>query len=256
MKPILTVLAFALAVIATPAVALAQNNRPQPPAQSPSQPPAKSEDEYKKKIEELEKKVADLQNRVKELMHQNDELRKAAGTGGGGGSSKPADRPAASSAPLSSPQAMFDALVKDYDSRFAAMPKESQTEQNRLMEAVRGWTREQARSMRGPAEWNIEVIDTRNPPGARAVEVTMQVLDRGGKPIGGPETVPIQLRFAKDMAKGKKYTSKATASAKPEYNAKRPAKGPKDEPRFIGAYAEFGFDLEVAEVKELTDSKP
>lgn len=259
MKSLLTLLVLALALLASPASTLAQNNRPQAPGQLPAQPPSapasKTEEEYKKKIEDLEKKVSDLQNRVKELMHQNDELRKAAGTGGG--ASRPVERPApGASSPLTSPIAMFDALVKDYDAKFAAMPKESQTEVNRLMEAVRAWTREQTRSMRGPGEWTVEVIKANNITGARAAEVTVQVYDRVGNAIGGQDTIPIQMRFAKDMVQGKKYTIKATIAAKPQYNPKRTARGANDEPRFIGPYAEFGFELEIAEVKEFTDSKP
>ena len=204
------------------------------------------------KVKTLEEQVKQLSERLKALSQENDDLRKQLkDKGGGRPSSGPSGKPAEGSdqttGALASPGAIFEALVKDYNAKFASKPKDSKPEQAKLLAEVREWVRGQAKAIRGPVTWTIEVVDAQVQFGARTIDVTFVTLDARGKPTGPEFTAPFPSRFNKELVagKGKRFKLVGTAGAQPEVNAKRTEKGPDDEPLFIGPYAEFGFDVTV-----------
>lgn len=241
------------AVLMLSGVVLAQ------PAQQPAPAPAPAPaSDCEKKLEDAMRRLAALEERNRQLSKDNDELRRRVGEGG----SRPAPREttptggSSTSGALASPESMFDALASEYQVKFGSRGRDSRSEQNKLQADVRAWTREAARGMTGPVDWTIEVVENRATPGARAADVRFRVLgaskDGAASP---PATAPIPTRFAKDLAAGKTYRLRGTVTARPAFNANRTERGASDEPRFIGAYAEFGYELVVASLDEAAKPK-
>lgn len=213
------------------------------------------------RIKEAEEQLRQMENRLKDLARENDRLRKentdlkAGGGGSGGGKDSKPKQDAGPAQPLASPDALFQALVKNFEEKVASLPRETKPEQVKFAGAAKKWAADATREFRGPVEWLIQVVKVDGGPGAsaRPADVTFQVLDLTGKPVGEPVTQPIPGRFIKELSEdaGKKtYKLSGTFGAKPTHNPRRAEKGATDEPRFIGPFTEFGYDLAVQNIVE------
>lgn len=218
---------------------------------------AKENEELKAKIAKVEAERDGLAKRVTELRGEVDKLRKELAKvtrGGGGTGSAPSAGGAGGGAggdPMASPDALFAALKKEYDEKFGSMPRQSRPDLMRYQREVAVWTRAGQRDHRGAVEWTIRVVDP-----ARANEkpgvLAFVVVDPVSKaPISGEATVLLPSRWVKEIAtvgKDEVLNISATMSAKPIYNAQREEVGATDAPRFIGPFAEFGFDLAITKI--------
>lgn len=207
------------------------------------------------KVKSLEERVKQLEDRLREMAQQNDALRKRLGDtpGGGGGSSK-TPAPAPQNDPLTSPQTMFDALLKSYDDGPGKLPRDTKPEQAKYLAAVKDWARDSGKLARGQVSWVIRVvkIDSGMAGPTRPASVTFEVLDAAGKPAGFAATQPFPARHARLLAEGvgdKRFKLKGNAEARPRFSPQRAEKGTVEEPRFIGPFAEFEFDLAVSDVE-------
>lgn len=219
--------------------------------------PARGQDvPCEQRVKELEEKLRQSENRLKDLARENDRLRKQLNElGPGGKDTKPRkdDKPAD---PLSSPDALLKALTKDFEEKIASLPHESKPEQTRFIGAAKKWAMDASREFRGPVEWLVKIEKIEGGGGAaspKPADVTFQVLDAAGKPVGKPATQPVPGRFIKALSEGvgsKQFKLTGTFGAKPVHNPSRPEKGSTDDPPFIGPYTEFGCDLAVQNIVE------
>lgn len=203
------------------------------------------------RLRESQEKLRQSENRVKDLTREIERLRKEASENKSGKDTKPSHAPV-SSEPLSSPDALFEALSKDFADKVGAGPGETKVDQVKYVGAARKWTQDASRAFRGSVEWTIQVVKLDEGASmARPADVTFSVLDASGKSVGPPVTLSLPARFMKTLSEdvGKKtFKLTGTFGAKPIHNPQRTEKGAKDEPRFIGPYTEFGFDLSVQNI--------
>lgn len=217
------------------------------PALAQDQPPCEQ------RVRELEEKLRQAENRLKDAQRENDRLRKENAEGKSGKDTKPG-KDAAPAEPLASPDALFAALVKDFEAKVGAAPGSSKGDQVKYAGLAKKWTQDATREFRGPVEWSIQVNKIEGGgASAKPANVTFTILDPLGKPGGSPVTQPIPARFIKELSEGvgkKTFQLTGTFGAKPVHNAQRAEKGANDEPRFIGPFTEFGFDLSVQTIVE------
>lgn len=204
----------------------------------------------------LEKKVADLESqlemartRIAVLTDEVARLRKqvvesknrSATSPGAGGGTKADD-------PMASPDALFAHLQKTYAQTMGGMPLDTRAEEVRYRRAVGQWVRTMQRSIKGPAEWRIRVVNLSSDR-SRTPKLTFIVVDRAsGKDISAASSTVFPSRFARmirDNPTQELWRLKVRLSALPSLNAQRKEKGASDEPKFIGPYAEFGFEVAV-----------
>lgn len=202
----------------------------------------------------LAQRVRDLNNEITKLRAEVVKLQKSTGapapTGTPGatpGSTAP--MPVASGKdPFQSPDALFANLQSEYQEKFGAMPRDSRSDLLKYQREVASWARSAQRDRRGPIEWTISIVEP-NAANERPARLVFQVLDpASGQPISQPASVLVPSRWSRDVAgasAGDKWKLSATLSANPTFNAQREAAGTPDEPRFIGPFAEFGFDLAI-----------
>lgn len=208
------------------------------------------------RLKETEEQLRQSENRMKDLVRENERLRKeiAEAKPAGGKPTKPGKEHTPAE-PLTSPDALFDALARDFDSKVGSLPHETKPDQVKFAGAARKWTQDAMRDFRGPVEWSIQVVKVEGGgAAAKPAEVTFNILDPLGKPSGPPTTQVIPARFIKELSEGigqKTFKLAGTFGAKPVHNALRAEKGAKDEPRFIGPYTEFGYDLSVQNITEV-----
>lgn len=201
------------------------------------------------RVKALEEQLRQSDNRSSSLARENESLRQQLiqfQTG------KPDDTTSANDAalpdPLASPIALFDALVKDYNEKLGRMPRDSKPELAAYHAAVREWTRAASDNFRGPVEWEVQVekVDS----GVKGNAITFYVLDPTGKPIRKSFTKPISARLANEVPRNNgTMTLKGTVTARPNHDSGRAEEGNPESPLFIGPFAEFDFDLEVASLK-------
>ncbi|MBL8746172.1 MAG: hypothetical protein JNK58_07435 [Phycisphaerae bacterium] len=205
------------------------------------------------RVKELEEQLRQTENRLKDMVRENERLRKEnAEAKPGGKDTKPTRNPTPAE-PLSSPHSLFEALVKDFEAKVASLPNESKPDQVKFAGAAKRWAADATRDFRGPVEWTIQVVKVDPGASAKPTDVTFTILDKLGKPTGDPVTQVIPARFIKELSEGvgkKTFKLTGTFGAKPVHNAQRAEKGAKDEPRFIGPYTEFGYDLAVQNIVE------
>lgn len=209
-------------------------------------------------LEYLRLQIHQAEQRIKDLQFQNDEMLRRLPRDPQHGQTTPVGQmPLATQIePMSSPQTIMDTLVRDYNEKVGGLTRTTAPEQAKYRNRAQDWTRDAARTFRGPVDWTIQVIKVDATPGAsaRPTEVTFQVLDRDGKPLGGQVTQPIPARFIKMLMPDvtpKRFQLSGTATARPTFRADLEDKGVKDNTLFIGPYAEFGFDVMVADIKEI-----
>lgn len=132
------------------------------------------------------------------------------------------------------------------------MSRDSRTEQMRYQREVATWTRTVQRELRGPVDWTITLLEPRA-AADRPGRLVFQVIDPAtGKPISEPALALLPSRWTRDIAAasvGDKWKVTATFSATPSFNAQRENAASPDEPRLIGPYAEFGFDLAITKLE-------
>jgi hypothetical protein len=200
-------------------------------------------------LREAQEKLRQAENKIKDLQRELDRVRKEkAGGAGGSGGGTPAN--AAPADPLSSPAALYDALVDEYDKRLGSLPRESKPEIAKYHAAVKDWVKDAAKAHRGSIEWKIKVekLESGSKP-----SLTFVVLDFADKPTGPAVTQPLPAKLVKDFGKDwakTTYSILGTMGARPVHNPQRAEKGPSSTPMFIGPFAEFDFDLVIQEVYE------
>lgn len=197
------------------------------------------------------KRITDLEKQVAELQAKLAASPATPTTDGGSGAAPPAEQPMPVYAeipadPMAGPDSLFLALKADYETRFKDMSFDSDAERKRCIAEVGAWARQAPRALRGSFEWIIEVAQVV----AEREEATIEfrVIDpSSGNPcsdryytmkIPGRMAHPISL-----MRDRKLWVVKGMLAAKPGVNASRPDVGAFDTPRFIGPFAEFGFEV-------------
>lgn len=202
------------------------------------------------RVKELEEQLRQTENGRSDLARENESLRRMLADlqNGRDGTVVPLARDAVLADPLASPVALFDALVDDYRAKVGSLPRESKPDLAAYHAAVKEWTRDAADDFRGPVEWEIRIerIDS----GVKGNAITFYVLDPTGKPVGESFTKPISERIGREAPRpAEVMTLEGTVSANPRHNSNRAEKSESDSPRFIGAFAEFDFDLEITSLK-------
>jgi len=199
----------------------------------------------RKRITDLEKQVAELQARVAAPPA-------APSTDGGSGAAPPDEQPMPVYAeipadPMAGPDSLFLALKADYETRFKNMSFDSDADRKRYIAEVGAWARQAPRALRGSFDWLIEVVQ---PIVEEREEATIEfrVIDpSSGNPCSDRfYTMKIPGRMARPisvMRDRRLWVVKGTLAAKPGVNASRQDVGAFDTPRFIGPFAEFGFEV-------------
>lgn len=240
-------------VLASWAQAQPASQPPAPPAQT--SPSGTDADRLRRENEDLKRRVQDLEARIQALTEENDRLRAA--VGGPRDKSKDKDKskgkgPAtpAPAGPTSSPDGLFAALTEDYQKALSALPRSSPREQARYQSEVQQWIRQVPARFRGPVEWTILLTELKPPQRAGApTTIVFAVADPTGMAISELVSCPVPPRFFKAVQEAKlpgAWTLSGTINAKPTYNATRAEAGADPTaPRFVGPFAEFGFDLVV-----------
>lgn len=155
--------------------------------------------------------------------------------------------------PMAAPASLLAELQERYQAAFGAdAPSGAMTAAQR--KAIDEWCVEQGRTLRGPVEWRVRLSDLRE---VRRNErsVLMTVVDpASGLPIGDTLEVAVPRAFADRVArelgvergpeKAPMWTLVGTLTAAPKLNADRPTPGVFNHPAFVGAFVEFGFDLD------------
>lgn len=207
-------------------------------------------------LREVQERLRQSENAHKELVRELERLRKENESLRSAGSSQGPPRPAKTRAPLthgplSSPKALFEALVKDYGEKVAPTPRETKQEQAAYLRKVQDWTRSVAKDLRGPVTWDVTIVKVDAGKGS-GLETTFHVLDDQGHPIEPAVTQLIPMRFGRVLgpsAAGKSFLFVGTAGASPAHNPQR-ADAAGDDSTFIGPFAEFEWDLTLTDVRE------
>lgn len=205
------------------------------------------------RLRELQEQLRQSENRVKDLIRENERLRRDVSEARSGG--KAPEKPKKSqtpTAPLASPAALYEALVKDYQEKVGSLPRDSQSEKVKHQGAARKWTQDAVSAFRGPVDWQIQVVKVSGGAGGRPADVTFNILDESGKPSGEPMTQAIPGRFIRDLSEGvgvKVFRLTGTFGARPKFD---PAAADKqaDGSTIIGPFVLFDYDLAVQSIAE------
>lgn len=235
----------------------------------------------RQRIAELETQVAALRAELGAISAERDALRseverlRAAVAPGGAPASRPAGSApsggapqsvpvsALSQDPLSSPDAMFVALLLDYRDRFMGDPTVTAPPEP---EAVSDWSREMRSEMSGATTWLVmidEVVRAHAGDGPdEGLRAVATVLDSGtGLPISRPVAIDIprrmEGRFPETVERGEPVYAelRVKVDAAPVFQPRRETAGPFDFPPFIGPYAGFGYNLEIAGLRFVEDTE-
>ncbi len=221
---------------------------------------AKENEELKAKIAEVEaqrdglaKRVSELNGEVTKLRTELAKVKKGGGgsSGGPGGGVVGGVGGGSGGDATASPDGLFGALKKEYEEKFGSMARQTRPDLMKYQREVAGWTRAAQREHRGPVEWTIRVVDPARANERPGVLVFVVVDPVSKAAISGEATALLPSRWVKDVATvGKDEALKVSAilSAQPIYNAQREEAGATDAPRFIGPYAEFGFELAITKI--------
>jgi hypothetical protein len=165
--------------------------------------------------------------------------------------------------PLASPDALFVALLLDYRESFTGDPAASSLPDE---DAVGQWVREMRGDLSGPARWLVSidrlVRDERTPDRPARLRANATVLDNGNaRPISRPVLIEIpkrmEARFPDAIAPGETLFAelRVKVGAAPVFQPGRQNAGPFDYPPFIGPYAGFAYDLDIAGLRFIDDAE-
>lgn len=217
--------------------------------------------ELRQQRDALTQRVRDLNAEITKLRAEVAKLQKSPGSpsptgapgapGTPGTPGSPTPLTSAPANPFASPDALFATLQNEYQEKFGAMERTTRSDLSRYQREVASWTRAAQRERRAPVEWTITVMEP-TAAGDRPAKLVFQVLDTAsGQPISQTASALLPSRWTRDIAAAKvgdKWKLSATMTASPSYNAQRETAGTPDEPRLIGPFAEFGFELAITQL--------
>ncbi|MCK4871654.1 MAG: hypothetical protein KAS72_02905 [Phycisphaerales bacterium] len=197
--------------------------------------------DMKKRLTALEEEVA----QIKRLLAQTP-----------GEPAKAPDAPVIEPAPLpddpmAAPDALFATLAEAYDSQFGDPQATAGQNVQQRRRAVERWCQDMNRLHRADVMWIVRYERLRETsPSDLVFEIV--VLDPAtGEAIGGKHAIPIRSREArllKRFSEDDLLVLHGTFSAAVRCNEDREEPGMFNHPRFIGRYAEFGFDLVIRSI--------
>ncbi|MEO1128535.1 MAG: hypothetical protein AAFX05_02380 [Planctomycetota bacterium] len=221
-------------------------------------------DLLKQRIAQLEAQLDRAREENKQLHEENQKLRGTRPAGTPRPSTTPAGTPedapdadepiAAPDDPFASPEALLTALKMSYEEQFADDPGARGPQ--RVAE-VRRWTRDAQREFRRRIEWVIEIDSADGaPPATAPIPFFVVDAETGQRLHRDPVSVRFPARFQRriiDDSGQEHWSIIGMLAATPKVNPDRVTSGFIDVPPFIGAYAEFEFDLRVNAVSPADD---
>ncbi|MEN0021199.1 MAG: hypothetical protein AAF747_09980 [Planctomycetota bacterium] len=218
-------------------------------------------------IGELRTQVRELEARLEQANRTIDRL--VAGQGGGGAAPssgsgsgtehRPSTRMIADvpAEPTASPASMFNMLAKRYEEKFS----EALDAGNVQPSDVEAWCEERHMTARGTIAWLVSFDKAsyiRMPTRRQELYADLTVYDDATlEPIGFevrvlvPRKLEAQVLTAGDDSY---FELRGRFQQRPVFNPGRTEPGPFDVPRFIGPYAEFGYELEMDRLSPSTRS--
>jgi hypothetical protein len=221
-------------------------------------------DLLKQRIAQLEAQLDRARDENAQLREENQKLKGARPAGTPRPSTSPATTPeeapdsqdtlATPDDPFASPEALLVALKVSYEEQFADDPGARGPQR---IADVRRWARDAQRDFRRRVEWVIEIDSADGAPPANA-PIPFFVLDAetGQRLHRDPVSVRFPARFQRriiDDSGQEHWSIIGMLAATPKVNPDRLTSGFIDVPPFIGAYAEFEFDLRVNSVSPADD---
>ncbi len=154
--------------------------------------------------------------------------------------------------PFAAPDALFEALQREYVATMGALPYETPEEREAYLREVRRWINQIKLHRRSAVEWLVE-LKSMNPLDAQLVDCEFQALwPKTGEPIGEPFMLELAgrdaLRVLEDTAPSR-WVISATFSAAPVLNESRLDRGVFNTPRFVGPFVEFDYELTVRSIR-------
>lgn len=268
--PARTLLLIALfAAVLAPQAALAQTRAPTPAELR------RENDALRERVAQLEAELNSATETIESLREQMDALgdqleslrrelrQRPADTSGDDAPAEPATpeptfAEVPTGEPLSSPEAMYQALRESYDAELSGMPRETDPEFRRFISELSQWSRMMRREIRGQAEWVIEitgvVVDDED-----ELVVSYRVIDPESRLPYSDREHQLELprgiaeRRFRDNPDHELWLVRGRAFASPQVNRDREEVGFFDIPRFIGPFAEFGFQLDLETFVRVAD---
>lgn len=264
-----------LALIVPPPPVVAQNETPATLRQRITQ--------LERENETLRARIDELAARLEELQGENRALRRSLlkasrGTPEAGTPTPPVqteprepDAPAqpvssGGREPLSSPDALFVALVLDHADTVSEIDSQ---DQEALRDRAKEWTLSSRRRFSGQTEWlltlvPIEVVESDRADPPRKIAMAT-VLDKATLeaistpfPIEVPERFHARLvgpRLSPGSGQGEEkmlWISRVQMEARPLYEPERAEPGPFNYPPYIGPYSGFGYTVQMLSLSPIT----
>ncbi|MCC6284507.1 MAG: hypothetical protein IT439_04270 [Phycisphaerales bacterium] len=149
-------------------------------------------------------------------------------------------------APMASPASLLAALQRMHHEQFD--PPATFKSEDERRSAIEKWCKTLSREMKGRPIWVVTISDLRETTAGRH-EATFRVMDDElDLPVGGPFVLEIPRAFVPRVrdgaAKFDRWILTLEFRAAPRFNADRVDEGVFNVPAFVGAFAEFGFEVE------------
>lgn len=221
---------------------------------------AQSEAELRRTNEQLRTQVRDLEReleaaraRIQELEREVEVLRRALAASPGQTPSPGTEPPPIDlSNPTSSPPALLQTLMDEYDAAMVEMKHgvAGSGERAAYLRTVTRWVASVNRQYRKPIEWHVRVEEATAARGGSDMRVVV-VDPESSRAIGEPFTVAVPRAIARRYdhlrQRGEDISTlvlRGVLVPDVQVNENRAERGPFNNPPFIGPFAEFGFDLE------------
>lgn len=148
--------------------------------------------------------------------------------------------------PLACPASLTAELARRYARDLAHLPNASP--RDGFERAATDWCEQMHHEIQGRRDWLVSLTDMTPVPGSRDLAAVMRVYDEVVLlPYGEPERVVVPARFVTRLRAepaARLWAATLEVSAEPVYNPTRDARGPFNEPPFVGPFVESGYHLE------------
>lgn len=210
------------------------------------------------RVRDLEQELAAARERIAELEAQVESLREALRNRGGG---RPAELPPLpaeeisidESVPTASPRALRQALEASFEEAMKELEPGApgSAERRAYVRALRSWMAGVSRTMKGPIEWHVRLIE--GAASTHTYAVQLQAVDPGtGVELGDPFWTQLSRLQARRLEQYFALTGerealvlRGTLVPEPVLNPDRAEAGMFDTPPLIGPFVEFGYRVDT-----------